>query len=115
MAVYYTREREGVVKRLVGVDEASDRLDDLIEAVHDRGDEVVIQRGGETVAVVIPAERYAALERNRERMWELLEKAQGAGEQMTEQEVSQLVDSEIWEVRRAQGRYPFSVVRHDSV
>ena len=44
--------------------------------VYYRGDEVVIERAGKTMAVVIPADRYEALERSRERLFDLIEKAQ---------------------------------------
>jgi prevent-host-death family protein len=45
----------------------------LLEGVYYRGDEVVIERAGKPMAVVVPAERYEALERNRDRLFAMIE------------------------------------------
>ena len=62
------------MKRRISAVEARKRLGDILEGVHYRGDEVVIERAGKAMAVVIPAERYEALEKSRERLFELIEK-----------------------------------------
>jgi prevent-host-death family protein len=62
------------VKRRISAVEARKRLGEILESVFYRGDEVVIERAGKAMAVVIPAERYEAMERSRERLFELVEK-----------------------------------------
>ena len=64
------------MQRKVSAGEARKRLGELLEAVYYRGDEIIIERAGKPMAVVIPAERYQALERSREHLFELVEKAQ---------------------------------------
>lgn len=48
------------MKRRISAVEARKRLGDILESVHYRGDEVVIERAGKPMAVVIPAERCEA-------------------------------------------------------
>ena len=62
------------MKRRISAVEARKRLGEILESVFYRGDEVVIERAGKAMAVVIPAERYEAMERSRERLFELVEK-----------------------------------------
>ena len=87
------------LKRTVTALDARRRLGELLESVYHRGDEIIIERAGKPMAVVISAERYEGLERNRERLWEFIEKAQASGEDLSEQKVGQLVDTAIIEVR----------------
>jgi prevent-host-death family protein len=62
------------VKRKVSALEARRRLGEILESVYYRGDEVVIERAGKVMAVMVPAERYQAMERSRERIFQLVEK-----------------------------------------
>ncbi len=84
------------MRRKVSAGEARKRLGELLEGVFYRGDEVVIERAGKPMAVVISAERYEALERNRERLFELVERAQQRNEDvpvdLIEREVRAAVD-----------------------
>jgi len=61
------------MKRRISAVDARKRLGEVLEGVYYRGDEVVIERAGKPMAVVIPAERYEAMERSRERFFELIE------------------------------------------
>src|SRR5436190_328447 len=70
-----TREREELrMKRTISAMEARQHFGEVLEGVRYRGDEVVIERAGKPMAVVIPTERYEALEQARDRMFELMEK-----------------------------------------
>ena len=64
------------MKRRLSAVEARRRLGETLEGVYYCGDAAAIERVGNTMAVVIPADRYEALERSRERLFELIEKAQ---------------------------------------
>lgn len=94
------------MKRTVSALDARRRLGQLLEGVYYRGDEVVIERAGKPMAVVIPAGRYESLERNRERLWELIEKAQSGNDGMSSEEVDTIVEAAIQEVRQASVRAP---------
>jgi prevent-host-death family protein len=53
--------------------EARRRLGELLESVYYRGDEVVIERAGKVMAVIVPAERYEVIARSRETLLQLAE------------------------------------------
>ena len=92
------------MKRRVSAMEARKRLGELLEGVYYRGDEVVIERAGKPMAVVIPAERYASMERSRERLWELIEKAQERNKDVPYGVIEREVEEAIREVRADQAK-----------
>lgn len=59
-------------RKLTAVD-ARKRLGEILEGVYYRGDEVIIERAGKPMAVVIPSGLYQSLQRNRERLLQLVE------------------------------------------
>ena len=87
------------MKRRVSAVEARKRLGELLEGVYYRGDEVVIERAGKPMAVVIPAERYETMERSRERLFELIEKAQERNRDVPYEVIEREVELAIREVR----------------
>ena len=88
------------MKRRLSAGEARKRLGELLEGVYYRGDEVVIERAGKPMAVVISAQRYRALERNRERLFELVEQAQARNKDVPYHVIEREVTEAIEEVRR---------------
>jgi prevent-host-death family protein len=64
------------MKRTVSAMEARKRLGELLEGVFYRNDEVVIERAGKPMAVVIPAYLYENIERERIEMQKLIARAQ---------------------------------------
>ena len=87
------------LKRRLSAVEARRRLGEILEGVYYRGDEVVIERAGKTMAVVIPADRYEALERSRERLFELIEKAQARNRDVPYETIEREVVTAVGEVR----------------
>ena len=87
------------MKRKVSAVEARKRLGELLEGVYYRGDEVVIERAGKPMAVVIPAERYESMERSRERLFELIEKAQERNRGVPYEVMEREIELAIREVR----------------
>jgi len=87
------------VKRKVSAVEARKRFGEILESVFYRGDEVVIERAGKAMAVVIPTERYEALERSRERLFELIEKNWERNKDVPAEEIEQDIQKAIREVR----------------
>lgn len=92
------------MKRKVSAVEARQRLGELLEGVFYRGDEVVIERAGKPMAVVIPADRYDALDRSRERLFALVERAQAANDQLSPDEATREAGAAVAEVRKAAKR-----------
>ena len=87
------------MKRRISAVEARKRLGEILESVYYRGDEVVIERAGKPMAVVIPAERYEAMERDRERLFELIEKNWERNKDVPYEEIEREVQQAIEEVR----------------
>jgi prevent-host-death family protein len=87
------------VKRRISAVEARRRLGEILESVYYRGDEVVIERAGKAMAVVIPAERYEAMERSRERFFELIEKNWERNKDIPYEEIEREVQQAVEEVR----------------
>jgi len=87
------------VKRKVSAVEARKRLGEILEGVYYRGDEVVIERAGKPMAVVIPAGRYETMERSRERLFELIEKNWERNKDVPYEEVRREVEQAIRETR----------------
>ena len=87
------------MKRTVSALDARLGLDELLQGVHDRGDEVIIERAGKAMAVVIPAERYESMERNRERLFEMIDKVHELNRDVPIEEIEEDVRLAIAEVR----------------
>ncbi len=60
------------MKRTVSAMEARGKFGELLESVLYRGDEVVIERAGKVMGVLISPTKYQLLEQNRERMYRAL-------------------------------------------
>ena len=87
------------MKRRISAVEARKRLGEILESVYYRGDEVIIERAGKAMAVVIPAERYEAMQRDRERLFDLIEKSWERNKDVPYEEIEREVQQAIEEVR----------------
>ncbi len=87
------------MKRKISAVEARKKLGEILESVYYRGDEVVIERAGKPMAVVVPAERYEAMERSRERLFELVEKSWGRNKNVPYDEIQRDVAAAVRGVR----------------
>ena len=87
------------MKRRISAVEARKRLGEILESVYYRGDEVVIERAGKPMAVVIPAERYEAMEKSRERLFELVEENWEKNKDVPYEDVEREVQKAIEEAR----------------
>jgi prevent-host-death family protein len=88
-----------VMKRKISALEARRKLGELLESVYYRGDEVVIERAGKVMAVIVPAERYEAIERSRNRILELVERNWERNKNVPYEAIEQDVEKAITEVR----------------
>ena len=91
------------MKRTISAVEARKRLGEILESVYYRGDEVVIERAGKPMAVVIPSSRYEVLERDRERFMELIQMNWEKNKGIPSEEIERDIELAIREVR-AQSR-----------
>ena len=87
------------MKRTLSAVEARKHLGEILEGVYYRGDEVVIERAGKPMAAVIPPDRYRAMEQERERMIELLERTQERNKDVPYEVIEREVERAIREVR----------------
>jgi len=87
------------MRRRISAVEARKKLGEILESVYYRGDEVVIERAGKPMAVVIPSERYEAMEQSRERLFELIEKAQERNKNVPFEMIEKEVMKAVAEVR----------------
>jgi len=87
------------MKRKLSAVEARRRFGEVLEGVYYRGDEVVIERAGKTMAVVIPAGLYDSLERDRERLFDLIERAQERNKEVPYEEIEREVADAVRAVR----------------
>jgi prevent-host-death family protein len=88
------------MKRRLSAVEARKKLGEVLEGVYYRGDEVVIERAGKPMAVVIPAGLYESVQRNRERLFDLIEKAQERNKDVPFDLIEADVAAATQEVRR---------------
>jgi prevent-host-death family protein len=93
------------MQRTVSAQEARQRLGELLEGVYYRDDEVIIERAGKPMGVVIPMDRYRSIEATRERLWRMIEdlRQQNAGvdPDQIERDVKAAVEAVRAEKRRA--------------
>jgi prevent-host-death family protein len=60
------------MKRRLSAVEARKRLGEVLDGVYYRGDEVVIERAGKPLAVVVPVKLYEQQQKRRQEAWDRL-------------------------------------------
>ena len=89
------------MRRTVSAVEARKKLGEILEGVLYRDDRVIIERAGKPMAVVIPTWLYDNIERGRDRLMELIDKAQEANRDVPEEVLNREIEEAIREVREA--------------
>ena len=87
------------MKRRVSAMEARRRLGELLEGVFYRGDEVVIERAGKVMGVVIPEGQYQQIQRSRDRFMELIRMNWEHNKDVPSEEIEKAIEEAIREVR----------------
>lgn len=87
------------MKRTVTAMEARKKFGELLEGVHHKGDEIVIERAGKVMGVVIPEWEYRSIERAREKLWGIVEAIWEANKDVTSEEIEKAVAEAMAEVR----------------
>ena len=88
------------MKRRLSAVEARKKLGEILEGVYYRGDEVIIERAGKPMAVMIPASRYANMERRREETWKMIEELRELNKDVAPEVLQAEVDEAIAAVRQ---------------
>lgn len=86
------------MKRTLTAMEARRKFGEMLEDVR-RGDEVVIERAGKVMGVMIPPERYQVIERRREEFWKTVEEMRESFKDVPADEIDRVVDEAVREVR----------------
>jgi len=92
------------MKRRVSAMDVRKKFGEILESVFYRGDEIVIERAGKTMGVIVPADRYEAIERSRQRLFELVEKNWERNKDVPYERIERDVDKAVGEVRRTGSR-----------
>lgn len=90
------------MKRTLSAVEARKHLGEILEGVFYRGDEVIIERAGKPMAVVVPARMYEAMQERRKRFWELIDRAQERNKDVPDEVLDAEIEQAIEEVRAEQ-------------
>ena len=92
------------MRRTVNAQAARQRLGELLEGVFYRDDEVVIERAGKPMGVVISPQRFAAIEAEkeaaRERFFQMVQELWEQNKDADPEEVQRAVDEAVASVRR---------------
>ena len=86
------------MKRTLSAMDARKKFGEMLEDVR-RGDEVVIERAGKVMGVMIPPERYAMIAWDREKFWSMVEEARRGFDDLSSEEIEAMVDRAVREVR----------------
>jgi prevent-host-death family protein len=90
------RRRAGVVKKVAAM-KVRDNLGQLLNEVYFRGDEVVIERAGKAMAVLVPVGRYEQYQRERQERFKVLDRIRAR----TKKIPTKVLDATINEAVRA--------------
>jgi prevent-host-death family protein len=94
------------MQRTVSDETARQRLTELLDGVFERGDEVIIERAGTPVGVVIPPERYASIRASRERLRELIDEVREDNQGVDPDQVGRDVEAAVEALRRGKAATP---------
>jgi prevent-host-death family protein len=87
------------MKRTISAVEARKRLGEILESVYYRGDEVVIERAGKPMAVVVPSSRYEAFQQQRRRFLDMIEELHERSKTTEDKALEREIEEAIQEVR----------------
>lgn len=87
------------MKRVVSAVEARQRLGELLDGAYYRGDEIVIERAGKVMAVIVPPDLYKSMERRQERLFEIIDEIQARNRNVPASVIERDIAEAIAEVR----------------
>ena len=91
--------------RTISSQEASQKLEELLDDLAERDDVAIVERNGDPVAVVISIESYRQLiESQAERDWRIIDRLRDRNRTVDRIQAAQDIEETIAEVRRARRR-----------
>ncbi len=88
-----------MARKILDTNSVRDRLGEILDEAHYRGNEFVIQRRGKPLAAIIPYSRYEQLERKRKEAFRVFHEIWEANKDVDPEEVAEAVDRAVAEVR----------------
>ncbi len=93
-----------MAKRIVDTNNVRDRLGEMLDQAHYRGDEFIIQRRGRPLAALIPYETYERFERQRAKAFQVFQDTWDANKHADPSKVAEDVGKAVAEVRERKRR-----------
>lgn len=87
------------MKRTMTAVDARKRFGELLESVYHGDDEVVIERAGKPMAVVVPVAVYESWDRKRTRFWDAIKAVHERNKDVPPEVIEQEVAEAVREVR----------------
>ena len=72
-----------------------DKLGQLLDDVYYQGDEVVIERAGKAMAILIPVTRYQQYQRDREERFKILEQIKARTKRIPAKQLDASIDEAV--------------------
>ena len=83
-----------MVKRVAAM-KVRDKLGQLLDDVYYQGDEVVIERAGKAMAILIPVTRYQQYQRDREERFKILEQIKARTKRIPAKQLDATIDEAV--------------------
>ncbi len=99
------------MRRTMNAVDARKRFGELLESVYHRDDEVVIERAGKPMAVVVPLAVYESWERKRTRFWNAIKAVHERNKDVPPEVIEQEVAEAVREVRAERARRNAALTR----
>lgn len=92
------------LRRTLSAVEMRKKFGEVLEGVYYRGDEVIIERAGKPMAVVVPTDRYEAMRRTEERLFDFIERNWEKNKDVPPEEIDAAIQEAIQHVRERSAR-----------
>jgi len=93
-----------MVRRVVDSNNVRNKLGEMLDQAHYRGDEFIIQRRGKSLAAIIPYSTYEQLEKQRKAALHVFHEIWEANKNVDPEDVGEVVERAAAEVRRERQR-----------
>lgn len=87
------------MEKTIGSAAVRRKFGQLLEAVHYRGDKIVVERRGRPMAVLVPVELYENWQKQREQFFDLITSARQHSQDVESEVLEAEIDQAVREVR----------------
>lgn len=89
-----------MTRRVVDTNNVRDKLGEMLDQAHYRGDEFIIQRRGKPLAAIVPYSVYERFDRRRKSAFRVFHEISEANKNAEPEQVAEVVERAVAEVRR---------------